>query len=90
MKELTIGAQTKEPIAHLLEQISGKQNFSFAYNNKVVPADSLVSVSGYRGTLSGLLEKMLGESYEFKEVPGYIVLRYAPLKLFILAEGYKD
>lgn len=90
MKEVTIGGQTKEPIEQLLEKISGKQNFSFAYNNKVIPADSLVSVSGYRGTLLGLLEKILGENYEFKEVPGYVVLKYAPRKLLILAEAYKE
>jgi hypothetical protein len=90
MKQVTIGEQKQEPMAQLLDKISSKQNFYFAYNNKVVPADSLVSVSGYRGTLFSLLEKLLGENYEFKEVPGYVVLRYAPRKLFITAEVSKD
>ena len=90
MKQVIIGEQKQEPMAQLLDKISSKQNFYFAYNNKVVPADSLVSVSGYRGTLFSLLEKLLGENYEFKEVPGYVVLRYAPRKLFITAEVNKD
>lgn len=90
LKEVTIGAHKQERIANLLAIISNKQSFSFAYNNKVIPADSLVSVSGYSGTVMGLLEKILGEHYEFKEVPGYIVLRYAPRKLSITAEADKD
>jgi hypothetical protein len=90
MKGVTIAGQQQVSIAHLLEKLSGKQEFSFAYNNKIVPADSLVSLSGYSGTLLGLLEKILGENYEFKEVPGYVVLRYAPRKLFITAEAYKN
>lgn len=90
MKGVTIGEQQQVSIAHLLEKISDKQNFSFAYNNKIIPADSLVSLSAYSGPLLGLLEKILGENYEFKEVPGYVVLRFAPRKLFIIAEAYKN
>ncbi len=90
MKQVTIDIKNRERISYLLEKIASKQSFSFAYNNQVVPADSLVSVSGYRGTLLGLLEHILGNNYEFKEVPGYIVLRYAPRKLFIIAEATND
>ena len=28
--------------------------------------------------MSGFLEKLLGEEYEFKELPGYVIIRYAP------------
>jgi hypothetical protein len=90
MKQISIGELKQQPMASVLNKIASKENFYFAYNNKIVPADSLVSVSGYRGTLFSLLEKLLGENYEFKEVPGYIVLRYAPRKLFITAEVGKD
>lgn len=88
--DITIAPQKQQSIAHLLELLTDKQHFSFAYNNKIVPADSLVSLSAYSGTLLGALDKILGEQYEFKEVPGYIVLRYAPHKLFITAEAHKD
>ena len=90
MKQVSIGELKQQPIARVLDKIATKQDFYFAYNNKIVPADSLVSVSGYRGTLFSLLEKLLGVNYEFKEVPGYIVLRYAPQKLYITAEIEKD
>ncbi|WP_183556751.1 hypothetical protein [Mucilaginibacter sp. SP1R1] len=90
MKEVTIGDIKQQRIGKVLDKIASKGNFYFAYNNKTIPADSLVSVSGYRGTLFSLLDKLLGDSYEFKEVPGYIVLRHAPGKLYLTAEVDKD
>src|ERR1700754_2753419 len=90
MKEISIGDIKQQRMANVLDKIASKGNFYFAYNNKTVPADSIVSVSGYRGTLLSLLDKLLGENYEFKEVPGYVVLRHAPGKLRITAEVDKD
>jgi hypothetical protein len=85
-KLVYIGPAKKITIAALLEKISDKQNFSFAYNNNTIPADSLVEVSGYRGTVYNLLEKLLGDNYEYKEVPGYVVLRNASGRLSMSAE----
>ncbi|MDN5286674.1 MAG: carboxypeptidase-like regulatory protein [Mucilaginibacter sp.] len=90
MKEVSIGEIKQQPMSSVLDKIASKGNFYFAYNNKTIPADSIVSVSGYRGTLFSLLDKLLGDTYEFKEVPGYIVLRHAPNRLFITAEVEKD
>ncbi|MDN3549581.1 hypothetical protein [Mucilaginibacter aquaedulcis] len=86
MKEISIGDIKQQRMASVLDKIASKGNFYFAYNNKTIPADSIVSVSGYHGTLFSLLDKLLGNSYEFKEVPGYVVLRHAPGKLRITAE----
>jgi hypothetical protein len=90
MKEVSIGEIKQQRMGKVLDNIASKGNFYFAYNNKTIPADSIVSVSGYRGTLFSLLDKLLGDSYEFKEVPGYIVLRHAPGKLHLAAEVDKD
>ncbi|HMG09057.1 MAG TPA: hypothetical protein VK609_11135, partial [Mucilaginibacter sp.] len=90
LKEVSIGEIKQQRMASVLDKIASKGNFYFAYNNKTIPADSIVSVSGYRGTLFSLLDKLLGDSYEFKEVPGYIVLRHAPGKLYLTAEVEKD
>ncbi|SDS15259.1 hypothetical protein SAMN05216490_0633 [Mucilaginibacter mallensis] len=90
MKEVAIKEIKQQPIASILNKISSKQDFYFAYNNRIIPADSLVSVSGFRGTIFSLLEQLLGENYEFKEVPGYIVLTFAPDKLTLTAEISKD
>ncbi|MDR6945121.1 hypothetical protein [Mucilaginibacter pocheonensis] len=90
MKEVSIGEIKQQRMGSVLDKIASKGDFYFAYNNKTIPADSIVSISGYRGTLFSLLDKLLGESYEFKEVPGYIVLRHAPGKLYITVEVDKD
>ncbi|MBB6112558.1 hypothetical protein HDF23_005333 [Mucilaginibacter lappiensis] len=90
MKEISIGEIKQQRMGNVLDKIASKGNFYFAYNNKTVPADSMVSVAGYHGTLFSLLDKLLGDSYEFKEVPGYIVLRHAPGKLYITAEVDKE
>ena len=90
MKEISIGDIKQQRMSGVLDKIANKGNFYFAYNNKTIPADSIVSVSGYHGTLFNLLDKLLGANYEFKEVPGYVVLRHAPGKLRITIEVDKD
>lgn len=90
MKEISIKEIKQQPLSSILNKISSKQDFYFAYNNRIVPADSLVTVSGFRGTIFDFLEQTLGENYEFKEVPGYIVLTFAPDKLTITADLIKD
>lgn len=90
LKEITIGEIKQQRMGSVLDKIASKGNFYFAYNNKTVPADSIVSVAGYHGTLFSLLDKLLGDSYEFKEVPGYVVLRHAPGRLYITAEVDKE
>lgn len=90
MKEVTIGQVNQQRMGKVLDKISRNGNFHFAYNNKTIPADSLVSVSGYRGTIYSLLNTLLGADYEFKEVPGYIVLRHAPGRLSLTAEVEED
>lgn len=90
MKEVTIGQVNKQRMGKVLDKISHNGNFHFAYNNRTIPADSLVSVSGYRGSIYNLLNTLLGADYEFKEVPGYIVLRHAPGRLSLTAEVEED
>jgi len=90
MKEISIGEIKQQRMGSVLDKIASKGNFYFAYNNKTIPADSMVSVAGYHGTLFSLLDKLLGDSYEFKEVPGYVVLRHAPGRLYITAEVDKE
>ncbi|GAA3967280.1 carboxypeptidase-like regulatory domain-containing protein [Mucilaginibacter dorajii] len=85
-KEIILADIKQQPIGKVLDKISNNGSFSFAYNNKTVPADSLVSLPAYRGSLFSLLDRLLGSNYEFKEVAGYVVLRHAPNRLFITAE----
>jgi hypothetical protein len=89
-KEVSIKEINQQSIASVLNKVSNKQDFYFAYNNRIIHADSLVTVSGFHGTVFNLLEQLLGKNYEFKEVPGYIVLTYTPNKLSITAEISND
>jgi len=85
-REVNIGNIGQVTIGGLLKKITARSDFDFAYNNKAIPADSTVVVAGYHGTLYNFLARLFGADYEFKEVPGYIILRHAPNKLILTAE----
>jgi hypothetical protein len=80
----------KQQLASVLKKISATGNFNFAYNNKTIPADSVISVNLYHGTIMNFLDKVLGMTYEYKEISGYIVLRHAPHRLDLTAEMLTD
>lgn len=86
MKIVTLAEVKKKPVQQVLEMVADKGDFYFAYNSNTIPADSLVSISAFKGSVFSLLDKLFGNDYEFKEVPGYIVLRNAPGKFYITAE----
>jgi len=84
-KEITINKIDHQRIGSVLQKIAAKGQFTFAYNNQTIPADSLISMSDFNGTIYSFLSTTLGPDYEFKEVPGYIVLRHAPNKMLMNA-----
>jgi hypothetical protein len=81
MKSIQIDPIKQQRIGSVLQKIAAKGDFTFAYNNRAIPADSLISLNGYQGTIYDFLNNTFGSNYEFKEVPGYIVLRHAPNKM---------
>ena len=84
-REITTGRIDHQRIGVVLQKIAAKGQFTFAYNNQTIPADSLISMTDFNGTIYSFLSHTLGPDYEFKEVPGYIVLRHAPNKLMLNA-----
>lgn len=90
MRVVSIGDINRQQIGAVLKKISGNGNFNFVYNNQTIPADSVISITNYHGTINNFLSGVLGPDYEFKEVPGYIVLRHAPRKLYLAAEVNKE
>lgn len=82
-RELTIGGSSPQRIADVLEEIGEHQGFYFAYNSQAIPADSIVERPFFRGKLVDFLEQTLGSNYEFKESPGYVIIRYAPAKMHL-------
>ncbi|PST83561.1 hypothetical protein C7T94_13540 [Pedobacter yulinensis] len=85
-RQVTLSDIRQQQIGQLLDKIAAQTDFSFAYNNHSIPADSAVSLARYQGTVNTLLSTILGNEYEFKEVPGYIILRHAPGKLDLQAD----
>lgn len=85
MKEIAIEKIDHQRIGLILQKIAVKGKFSFAYNNQAIPADSVISISNFYGSIYSFLSRILGDDYEFKEVPGYIILRHAPDRMILTA-----
>lgn len=82
-REISLPASVSQPVRKLLDSISARQGFYFSYSGKVVPGDRLVTIKPFKGTLLKFLSVMLGPEYEFKESPGYVIIRYAPRRLAV-------
>lgn len=76
--EITVNDPGRQRVGDLLDRISESQGFYFAYNSDAVNAERMVSLRDYRGPLVDFLRQTLGDGYEFKESPGYVIIRYAP------------
>ncbi len=76
--EITINHTNAQRLGDLLDSISKRQEFYFAYNSDVVDVDRQVHIPHYRGTLVGFLEQLFSSDYVFKESRGYVIIRYAP------------
>ncbi len=83
-----INFETREPVTihQALERLAEENGFYFSYQSSMVAAGQLLDFTQYRGTLRAFLLKVLGEEYEFKEIPGYIIIRFAPGRLDMEAE----
>jgi hypothetical protein len=65
-------------VGEALGELSEQHGFYFSYQHQVIPVEQAVTFSSYQGSLLGFLQQLLGEAYEFKELPGYVIIRYAP------------
>ena len=69
---------TQESLGNALQKISGAHGFYLSYQDTIISPEQPVSLNHYQGPLSGFLAMLLGDDYEFKELPGYVIIRYAP------------
>lgn len=76
----------KKPLGAILGLMEQKGNFRFAYYSKLVPKDSIVSIHADQSTVKEVLDQLLNNRYEYKESPGFIILRYAPWELTLELE----
>ncbi|MBO9584985.1 MAG: hypothetical protein J7574_12565 [Flavobacterium sp.] len=83
--EISVTAN-KKPLGSVLGLMEEKGNFRFAYYGKLAVKDSIVSIHANNTSIKGALDQLLGTKYEYKESPGYIIVRYAPLELALVLE----
>lgn len=77
-------------LENVLEGIAQKCGFSFSYNSDIVPRDSMVSVSVSNQPVKDVLDMLFDGRFEYKEVAGYIILRYAPLRLSLITDKVEN
>lgn len=65
------------PLNQVLDTIGRQAGFIFSYNSADFPGDSLVSFKGEM-EVERVLDQILQECYDYKEIKGYLILRHAP------------
>ncbi|WP_448702365.1 STN and carboxypeptidase regulatory-like domain-containing protein [Mucilaginibacter sp. AW1-3] len=74
-------------LADLLTEIGKKGNFYFSYSSEMLRTDSLVTLSAENQTVRQLLDRLFGNNVDYKEAPGYIILRPAPNRLVLVPDS---
>lgn len=85
-KEIRFQDSGDMTIREALDRVATENNFFFSYSNAALAANAPLPLTQYNGTIGGFLTEALGHRYEFREIPGYIVIRYAPNKLAVSTE----
>lgn len=80
-KKIQFNSSDELNLRQMLDTLSAKNDFYFSYESTLLELDKGLSIEHYSGTLGNFLLKELGNEYEYKELPGYIIIRYAPEKL---------
>lgn len=82
-----VSLQVKQKkLSDLLNDIGKKGNFYFSYNSNIIPSDSLVTITTTNKPIRTLLDELFHSNIDYKEAPGYIILRPAPNRLTLLPD----
>jgi len=65
---------SQKPLKQALAEIGRKGDFYFSYNTTILKGDSLVNLAEENRTVRQLLDKLLGDHYEYLESGRYIIL----------------
>lgn len=68
-------------LSELLNSIEKKGNFYFSYSSDQIRQDSLVNIPTGNKTVRELLDEIFNNNIDYRESPGYIILRPAPNRL---------
>lgn len=65
---------SQKPLKQALTEIGRKGDFYFSYNTNIIKGDSLVNLEEGDRTIKQILDKLLGNNYEFVESGRYIII----------------
>nr|WP_199077698.1 hypothetical protein [Pedobacter sp. ASV19] len=65
----------QEPLSKALDKIAAAGDFSFSYNGRILPQDSLISISAKQMPLALLLRKVIGPEMEYLQNGRFIIVR---------------
>jgi len=74
-------------LSALLDTIGKRNGFYFSYSNDEISADSLVTLAADHQPLRAVLDTLFKNNVDYKENPGYVILRLAPNDLTVKAEN---
>ena len=85
-------------LAQALTEIGRKGGFIFSYNTTILRGDSLVSIHEDRMTVRQVLDRLLGESYDYSENGKYVIIlprpkappNVVPTKAYLISGYIKD
>tara|TARA_R110002072_G_scaffold105301_1_gene230177 strand:- start:144243 stop:145928 length:1686 start_codon:yes stop_codon:yes gene_type:complete len=85
-KKIQFKSPVELSLRQMLDTLSAQNDFYFSYESTLLQLNKALETEQYSGTIGNFLLKELGNEYEYKELPGYIIIRYAPEKLDLDAE----
>ena len=85
-KKIKIESDEELSLRQMLDSLSAQNNFYFSYESSLLELNKTLEAPKFSGSIGDFLLKELGDDYEYKELPGYIIIRFAPEKLDLDAE----
>ncbi|MBS7563735.1 carboxypeptidase-like regulatory domain-containing protein [Mucilaginibacter sp. Bleaf8] len=79
-----------QKIADLLKSIGKQGCFYFSYTSNWVAVDSAVTITENYVPIRQLLDRLFEGKVDYKETPGYIILRPAPYRLAVFPDNNAD
>lgn len=74
----------QQPLGKLLQTMEEEGGFRFSFQSTILPVDSLVSLHTSGISLAAVLDRLLGQHYEYRQAGNFIIIRYAPSELRLL------
>ena len=77
----------QEKLSAVFTAIEQKGGFRFSFNSNILSMDSLVTVKAKNITIAEVLDKILGDRFEYRQSGNFVIIRYAPLELNLLVNA---